>query len=85
MEWPPYNPDFSLIKHLWYRLKEVVYTRHPELLRIGRSLDNIREAMIKAILEVWEEVGEKLSYDLIDSMTTRVNIVLAAEGWYTRF
>ena len=85
MEWPPYSPDLNPIEHLWYRLKELVYTRHPELLGIGRSLDKVREAMIKAMLEVWEEVGEKLRYDLIDSMTTRVNAVLAAEGWYTRF
>ena len=62
-----------------------MYTRHPELLGIGGSPDKLREAMIKAMLEVWEEVGEKLRHDLIDSMTTRVNAVLAAEGWYTRF
>ena len=41
--------------------------------------------MIKVMLEVWEEVGEKLRYDLIDSMITKVNAVLATEGWYIRF
>ena len=52
MEWPPYSPDFNPIEYLWYRLKEIVYTRHPELLGIGRSLDKVREVMIKAILGV---------------------------------
>ena len=85
MEWPPYSPDLNPIKYLWYRLKKLVYTRHPELLGIGGSLDKMRKAMIKVMLEVWEEVGEKLRYNLIDSMTTRVNAILAAEGWYTRF
>ena len=32
MEWPPYSPDLNLIKHLWYRLKELVFKRHLELM-----------------------------------------------------
>ena len=41
--------------------------------------------MITVMLDVWGEVGDQLMYDLIDSMTTRVNVVLEAEGWHTRF
>ena len=52
MEWPPYSPDLNPIKHFWYRLKKLVYTRHPELLGIDRSLDKVRKIIIKVILEV---------------------------------
>ena len=41
--------------------------------------------MINAMLNVWSEVGRELRDNLINSMTTRVNAVLEAEGWYTRF
>ena len=25
LEWPPYSPDLNPIKHLWFRLKQLVY------------------------------------------------------------
>ena len=84
MEWPPYSPNLNPIEHLWYRLKELLYNRHPELFDLGKD-DEVREAMIKALMEVWREVKRQLMDDLIDSMTTRVNAVLEAKGWYTRF
>ena len=85
MEWPPYSPDLNPIKHLWYRLKELVLKHHPELLEVSGDNNKVREAMIKAMIDVWPKVGRELMNNLIDSMTTRVNAVLLAEGWYTRF
>ena len=34
MEWPPYSPDLNPIEQLWYRLKELLYFRHPELVEL---------------------------------------------------
>ena len=36
--------------------------------------------MIKAMFDIWLEVGDQLIHNLIDSITTRVNIVLKAKG-----
>ena len=85
IEWPSYSPDLNPIEHLWYRLKELVFKHHPELIQVGENDEKIRKAMIDAMLDVWSEVGDQLMYDLIESMTTRVNAVLEAEGWHTRF
>ena len=85
MEWPFYSPDLNPIEHLWYRLKELVLKHHPELLEVGGDDNKVREAMIKAMIDVWPKVGRELMNNLIDSMTTRVNAVLLVEGWYTRF
>ena len=85
MEWPPYSPDLNPIEHLWYRLKELVYTHHPELMEVGGNDDKVRTELTKAMLDVWPKVEDELKHDLIDSMTTRINAVLDAEGWYTRF
>ena len=84
MEWPPYSPDMNPIEHLWYRLKELLYTHHPELLELGKGED-ARRAITTALIEVWKEIGRDLMDSLIDSMTTRVNALLEAKGWYTRF
>ena len=85
MEWPPYSPDLNPIKHLWYRLKELVFEHYPELMQVGGNYEKVQKAMINAMLDVWSEVRDKLMHDLIDSMTTRVNAVLEAKGWHTRF
>ena len=84
MQWPPYSPDLNPIEHLWYRLKELLYSRHPELLEIGKG-EKAHISITTALIEVWREVGRELMDSLIGSMETRVNAVLQAKGWYTRF
>ena len=37
------------------------------------------------MLNVWSEIRDKLIYNLIDSIITRINIALEIKGWYTRF
>ena len=54
-------------------------------MKVGGNVDKVREAMIKAMIDVWPEIGDQLMYDFIDSIITRVNVVLEAEGWYIRF
>ena len=54
-------------------------------MQVGGDDEKVRKAMIDAMLDVWGDVGDQLMHDLIDSMTTRVNAVLEAEGWHMRF
>ena len=63
----------------------MVLKYHPELLEVSGDNNKVREAIIKAMIDVWPKVGRELMNNLIDSMTTRVNAVLLAEGWYIRF
>ena len=53
-----YSLDLNLIEYLWYRLKEFVYTRYLELIDVPGKDDNVYKAMIKAIIDVWLEVGD---------------------------
>ena len=82
--WPPYSPDLNPIEHIWYRSKELLYIYHLKLLELGKD-KNAHKAMTTVLVEIWKKLGRKLMDNLINSMTTRVNAVLEAEGWYTRF
>jgi hypothetical protein len=85
MEWPPYSPDLNPIEHLWFRLKELVNELHPELKTMSGDYETVKKVMIPALQSAWEAIPEDLIYCLLDSMTTRVNAIIEAKGWYTRF
>jgi transposase len=84
MDWPPYSPDLNLIEHLWVQLKEWIQDHYPELNEMGKSEEDYQR-LFQAIREGWEAIGQDAINDLIKSMDTRVNCVLKAKGWYTRY
>ncbi len=84
IEWPPYSPDLNPIEHLWAQLKLWINDHHPELIRMGKSEEDYQR-LFSAIYEAWDAIGEEVIQNLIKSMDIRVNAVIAAKGWYTRF
>ena len=85
IDWPPYFPDLNPIEHLWFRLKQLVYEVRPDIDEVGGSEDIIRDALFEALEEAWTRIDGQLMEDLIRSMDNRIQAVIAADGWYTRF
>lgn len=85
LEWPPYSPDLNPIKHLWFRLKQLVYEVRPDIEQVGGDADSVQDALWDALERVWHLVDEDLLEKLVDSMPRRVAACIAAEGWYTRY
>jgi transposase len=84
LEWPPYSPDLNPIEHLWWALKKKICELHPELESQGlREVD--REAFIEAAQEAWQALPQDLMKTLIDSMPRRINAVIKARGWQTKY
>ena len=52
---------------------------------MGGSPETIEGPLFAALADVWPKVGRELMDELIRSMDTRINAVILAEGWYTRF
>jgi DDE superfamily endonuclease len=85
MDWPPYSPDLNPIEHLWIHLKQKMYIVNPNIDNITGGEDNIRVIVFRALFTAWELIDEDIIYNCLDSMITRINAVIAAEGWHTRF
>ena len=51
---------------------------------MGKSEEDYQR-LFRAIYEGWDAIGEEAMANLIKSMDNRVNAVIAAKGWYTRF
>jgi hypothetical protein len=83
-DWPLYSPNLNLIKHVWRKLKELVLKMHPEISNITRE-ENIREALRKALQEAWDIIPKEYFDRLIESMPSRVNAVIKAKGWHTKY
>ena len=84
MIWPPYSPDLNPIENLWFLLKEAVYKAHPELLNMSDT-EAALEALISAAKECWNGIVEGILDKLSDTMPHRVQAVLEAKGWYTKY
>ena len=84
MEWPLYSPDLNPIEHLWAQLKQWILDHYPELNEMGES-EEAYQRLFQAIREGWEAIAQDAINDLIKSIDTRVNSVIRAKGWYTRF
>jgi transposase len=85
MTWPPYSPDLNPIENAWNKLKNTIYTIDPELKNMKGKSEEVKQRFIIAIMNAWEALGDDYFEGLVRSMDTRVNAVLEAKGWYTRY
>jgi hypothetical protein len=65
-------------------LKGQIYLYYPELVDAPNTAATL-EHLIEAAIETWERLEEDLLNKLIDTMENRVQAVLKADGWYTKY
>jgi len=49
------------------------------------GLEVVKEALADALQEIWKNIPESLLESLYSSMPRRVEAVIKAEGWYTKY
>jgi len=85
LEWPPYSPDLNLIEHLWKKLKELVYEVRPDIEQVRGGDEEVQRIMGEALERAWVLLLEELLVSLVGSIKRRVDTVIAADGWYTKY
>ena len=85
IEWSPYSPDMNPIEELWAHLKIKLYQRYSEITSLQGPQEMIRKKIQNCLWEVWWDIGKEVLNGLIDSMPHRVQALIAARGWYTKY
>ena len=84
MIWPPYSPDLNPIENLWAIMKKEIYRLYPEL-EHAADTETTRRALIDAAKEAWDIIDRQILCNLSLTMPHRVQAVIAANGWYTKY
>jgi transposase len=80
---PPYSPDLNPIEHIWALIKGRLDKLYPRLYEAqGRD---VKKRIGDAITHCWELLKPEVFESLAESMVHRVQAVIDAEGWYTKY
>lgn len=84
LEWPALSPDLNPIEELWWEFKKQVLKQYPHLGEQGNN-DETRQNLIDACQKVWQSIRRSLLRKLIQSMPRRIEAVIKARGWQTKY
>jgi len=85
LEWPPYSPDINPIEHMWALLKRKLYQLFPDIEDYRGTEDEIREHLFRCLWVAWEAIDEGIWRGLVKSMPRRIEAVIKAKGWHTKY
>lgn len=84
-DWPPYSPDMNCIEHLWPHLKAELFKLAPDMDSWTGSPESVRQRMVDLLPAAWDAIPTRVFRACMDSMHERMEAVIAADGWQTRF
>ena len=85
MKSPPSSPDMNPIEHLWAVLKKELFRRFPDTPDLPGGPEVVQHALAERLAIVWADIGPDTMNALIDSMPRRVQALIDAKGWYTKY
>ena len=85
MKWPPSSPDMNPVEHLWAISKKELFRRFPDTKDFPGGPSVVKRALAERLSLVWADIDAEIMEKLVASMPRRVEALLAAEGWYTKY
>ena len=84
MAWPAYSPDLNPIENLWALVIAEIYLQHPELETAPNNEETL-DRLVLAAQEAWQAIDQGILHRLAMTMDHRVQAVIKANGWYTKY
>lgn len=84
IDWPPHSPDLNPIEHVWKALKAELKKLDTNLHELPKNEVSI-EWMKRQLITAWNALPQGLIDNLIDSLPRRLDAVIKAKGWYTKY
>jgi transposase len=82
---PPYSPDLNPIEHAWVLLKRQLIADYPFIGDYPGAPEKVKAKLAEVLPLCWEKIPQKQFEVLWKSMPDRVQAVIDAKGWYTRY
>ena len=84
-DWPPYSPDLNPIEHIWWHLKVRLYDMFPAIANDKSESEHARQQLESALQASWDTLKDELFEKVGGSMRSRIEAVIAADGWHTKY
>jgi transposase len=85
MEIPAYSPDLNPIENIWSLVKGKLHKHYPELYLMKGDVNMVKKAIVEAITHCWELLNPKVFDTLAGSMVDRIETIIKADRWYTKY
>ena len=82
---PAYSPDLNPIEHAWALLKRQLLADCPDIGDYPGDPEKAKKKLAEVLPRCWEKIPLKQFEALWRSMPDRVQAVIEAKGWYTRY
>jgi hypothetical protein len=73
LQWPAQSPDLNPIENMWAKMKAMMHRRDPPPSSV--------KVLEKYVKDVWDDISPEYYKKLIDSMSQRIEVVIAANGY----
>jgi len=84
LEWPKNSPDLNPIEHVWAILKRTLRQLFPQIRQLRNNIADMIEFK-RCIQIAWNSIPQDQIAALIASIPRRLQAVIQARGWYTRY
>jgi len=85
VDWPPFSPDLNPIEHIWWHLKTRVFEMFPDVAADKSQAEASRARLESCLQAAWDTLDKELFTKLYESMPSRIEACIAANGWHTRY
>ena len=82
--WPPYSPDLNPIEHCWARLRDLLLNYCDDFGNITGDYSQ-EQNILKAVTKAWNDLTEEYIESCTSSFLRRLDAVIEAQGWYTKY